>query len=43
MASDMESLISELLAKCYHQLQRRASVATPGSAFAPEEEQEELL
>jgi len=24
MASDMESLISELLAKCYHQLQRRA-------------------
>jgi biopolymer transport protein ExbB len=42
MASDMESLLSELLAKCYHQIQRRTAAATPASAFAPEE-QEELL
>ena len=44
MASDMESLMSELLAKCYHQLQRRNALGQPGSAFAPApEEQEELL
>lgn len=42
MASDMESLLSELLAKCYHQIQRRSGSTTPGIAFAPEE-QEELL
>lgn len=45
MASDMESLISELLAKCYHQLQRRTSPPTPAAAFAEMEPQpqEEVL
>ena len=42
MASDMESLMSELLAKCYHQLQRRGAPSQPSTAFAPAE-QEELL
>ena len=42
MASDMESLISELLAKCYHQLQRRTA-GSPGSVFAEPETQEEML
>jgi biopolymer transport protein ExbB len=45
MASDMESLLSELLAKCYHQIQRRGGGNTSSTIFAPvePEEQEELL
>jgi biopolymer transport protein ExbB len=45
MASDMESLISELLAKCYHQIQRRASLGKPGPHFPDlaTATQEELL
>jgi biopolymer transport protein ExbB len=46
MASDMESLISELLAKCYHQIQRRAGQAMPAGAQFPDLElkaEEEVL
>ncbi len=31
MASDMESLLSELLAKCYHQIQRRSGMTGSGA------------
>lgn len=46
MASDMESLISELLAKCYHQIQRRAGQSMPAPAAFPDLElkaEEEVL
>jgi len=46
MASDMESLISELLAKCYHQLQRRAagsSLAASPTDFSNLETRESVL
>ena len=36
MAAEMESLIGELLAKCYHQKQRRLSARiSPASSYAP--------
>ena len=38
MASDMESLLSELLAKCYHQLQRRSGFTGSGLFEPPLEE-----
>lgn len=38
MASDMESLLSELLAKCYHQLQRRSGFTGSGAFESPVEE-----
>jgi hypothetical protein len=46
MASDMESLISELLAKCYYQKQRysnRSSKLLPSAASEPEPVEEEIL
>jgi biopolymer transport protein ExbB len=46
MASDMESLISELLAKCYHQIQRRSGQTMPAPAPFPDLElkaEEEVL